>query len=74
MRGFINLANHVEPKPQVVNVEQAATLLKCSRRTIYNMIDDGRLDGVGSPVGMKVTRASLRTAKLNPHHGRRRAR
>lgn len=61
------------PKVAVVNVEQAATLLKCSRRTIYNMIYDGRLDGLSVGYdGMRVTRESIKTAKLNPHHGRTR--
>lgn len=46
------------------NVEQAATVKGCSRRTIYNMIEDGRLETVNTYVGRRVTAESLRTANL----------
>lgn len=55
-----------------VNVEQAAALKKCSRRTIYNMITDGRLQTVRTGAGLMVTVASLKAAQLHHNHGKRR--
>jgi excisionase family DNA binding protein len=50
-----------------VSIDQAASLLDCSRRTIYNMIRNGRLQTIRTFGGsQRVTVESLYTAGFRP--------
>jgi len=50
-----------------VSIDQAASLLDCSRRTIYNRIRNGRLQTIRTFGGsQRVTVESLYTAGLRP--------
>ena len=50
-----------------VSIDQAAELLKVSRRTIYNRIRDGRLRTIRTPGGsQRVLVESMRALGLHP--------